>query len=78
MRLTPIEITEETTLEEICHEVYQCYIHLDNTRVGYRNGSASISELDQAMNDLHNAIFAMRKRLTNRDNQPSNQVNKKQ
>jgi hypothetical protein len=63
MRLQPIELTEDSTLEDIAKEVYQCYIHLENTRDGYYTGSASGAEIKNAVNELYIAMDKLRIKL---------------
>jgi len=63
MRLQPIELTEDSTLEDIAKEVYQCWIQNDSTRQAYAQGVTNYAELHGTETDLNKAMDKLRIKL---------------
>jgi hypothetical protein len=63
MRLKPIELTEDSTLEDIAKEVYQCWIQNESTREAYAHGHANYAELNGTEIDLNEAMDKLRIKL---------------
>lgn len=63
MRLKPIELTADSTLEDIAREVYQCWIQAESTMHSYWNRDANYAEVQGTQSDLSRAMEALRIKL---------------